>query len=121
MTLNEAYVHAAKKIASKDDALNVAIEMLDNIAKGNSYSSFEYLALVNRMKLHRTEALIAAVREHAMKNYRKGWDFIIECLEDEDILRIIGNATTVDAAIKRMAENVALNEEQRKAVENEIF
>jgi hypothetical protein len=50
MTLTEAHDNAAKKIASKDDALNAAIEMLDSIAKGNVYGSFEYLALVHRMR-----------------------------------------------------------------------
>lgn len=122
MNLLEASNNAAAKIASTNDALGVAIDMLDNIAKGNSYGTFEYLALVNRMKFYRSQALIAAVREHARKNYSKGWDFVVECYEDEDILRIIGDsATTVDAAIKRMAENVSLNDEQRRAVENEIF
>ena len=58
MTLNEAYENATEKIASKDDALNTAIEMLDSIAKGNVYGSFEYLALVQRMRsFAATEAL----------------------------------------------------------------
>ena len=121
MTLNEANINAAAKIATTDDALNVAIEMLDSIAKGNVYGSFEYLTLVNRMKFMRSKALIAAVREHSMKHYREGWDVVVECYEDEDILSIIGNAATVTEALKRMAQNVAIKEEQRKTIESEIF
>jgi hypothetical protein len=41
--------------------------------------------------------LIDAVRAHANANWGKdGWDFLVECWDDEDIARAVGNAKTPD-------------------------
>ena len=48
--------------------------------------------------------LLAAVQAHALKNYSKGWDVLVECCEDDEILSSIGDATTVDQAIRNVAE-----------------
>jgi hypothetical protein len=50
MNLLEASAHAEKRINSSADALAIAIEMLDAIKGGHSYGSFEYLAMLYRMK-----------------------------------------------------------------------
>jgi len=110
MTLSQANINAAAKIASSDDALNVAIEMLDNIAKGKLYDSLEFLMLVNRMKFMRSKALIEAVKDHARTRLNDGWHLVFNVLEDEDIRRIISDATTVEAAIKKMSDVVAVAE-----------
>ena len=47
--------------------------------------------------------LIAAVRRHAINNYEQdGWDVLVECWDDGNILERISdaNAQTPDAAIK---------------------
>jgi hypothetical protein len=49
-----------------------------------------------------TTDLIAAVRAHALANYRKGgWDYLVECWEDKDIADEIDGCTSKAAAIKR--------------------
>ena len=68
--------------------------------------------------------LIAAVRRHAMDNYEQdGWDVLVECWDDGDILECISDnsATSPAAAIKACLEIVALYDEKRRAVRNEIF
>lgn len=47
--------------------------------------------------------LIAAVRAHANKNYCRGWDVIVECYDDEAILKVIGQARTVKGALAKFA------------------
>jgi hypothetical protein len=48
-------------------------------------------------------SLIEAVKKHAIENYEiEGWDIVVECYSDEDIITIIGNARTVAGAIRRV-------------------
>jgi hypothetical protein len=45
------------------------------------------------------QTLINAVRKHAMDNYEQdGWDVLVECYDDWDILELISNdnASTVE-------------------------
>jgi hypothetical protein len=47
--------------------------------------------------------LLKAVRDHAYANYEvEGWDYLVECWEDDDILDAMGSATTAEEAIKRV-------------------
>lgn len=65
--------------------------------------------------------LIAAVRRHAMENYeRDGWDVLVECWDDGDILERISdaNAQTPDAAIKACLSWVKLYDEKRREIRN---
>jgi len=44
--------------------------------------------------------LIDAVKSHAYENYeRGGWDYVIECLTNDDIARIISKRRSVRGAI----------------------
>jgi len=45
--------------------------------------------------------LIEAVKSHAYENYEKkgGWDYVIECLTNDDIARIISKRRSVRGAI----------------------
>ena len=55
-----------------------------------------------------TDDLLAAVREHATAYYElHGWDVVIECYDDADIIKIIGDARTELAAIRRVGAHVA--------------
>ena len=66
------------------------------------------------------DELIAAVREHAEANYEKdGWDFLVECWEDEDIAEWMGDAETAAEAIAGCLRTVSLLDEQRRSVQNE--
>ena len=65
--------------------------------------------------------LIAAVRRHAINNYENdGWDVLVECWDDGDILERISdaNAQTPDAAIKACLSWVALYDERRREIRN---
>ena len=60
---------------------------------------------LNRAKVTMTgsPALIAAVRAYARRNYeRDGWDVLVECYSDDDILEIIGKARTFEGAIAKL-------------------
>lgn len=62
-------------------------------------------------------ALIRTVRAHALNNYNKdGWDYVVECYEDGDILEDIGDATTVKEAIARVGAMVKILDERRQEI-----
>jgi hypothetical protein len=53
------------------------------------------------------QELIDAVRAHANANWGKdGWDFLVECWDDEDIARAVGNAKTPKSAIANCKRTV---------------
>ena len=53
--------------------------------------------------------LLAAVRDHATAYYElHGWDVVIECYDDADIIKIIGDARTATHAIDLVGAHVAL-------------
>jgi hypothetical protein len=50
------------------------------------------------------QALIAAIRAHAVANYgRGGWDVIVEAFDDAQISEVIGRARTLKGALKKFA------------------
>jgi len=48
--------------------------------------------------------LLQSVKDHALKNYSKGWDVLVECVDDAEIAADIGDATTPEEAIRNVAE-----------------
>ena len=65
--------------------------------------------------------LIQLVRRHALDNYESnGWDVLVECWDDGDILERISDAKaqTPDAAIKACQSWVELYDGQRRAIRN---
>ena len=55
------------------------------------------------------EEMIKAVRNHATVNYEKdGWDFLVECWNDEDIGQAIGSAKTAKSAIAKCKRQVKI-------------
>lgn len=67
-------------------------------------------------------ALVKAVREHAAKNYDKGgWDYVVECYDDDDIIELIGDATDAWLAIKRVGEVMAAKDDYRRDIQAEAF
>jgi hypothetical protein len=58
--------------------------------------------------------LIDAVRAYANANWGKdGWDFLVECWDDEDIARAVGNAKTPKTAIAACKRVVKTMDEYR--------
>lgn len=62
-----------------------------------------------------TEMLVQAVKEHAKKNYEQdGWDFVIECYDNADIIRDMNGATTVEDAIEAVGSICRIHNETRQ-------
>ena len=62
--------------------------------------------------------LIEAVKKHAVDNYNKGWDVVVECYTDEEIQEEIEGAETPEQAIKMMGRDVEIYDSHRKEVES---
>lgn len=61
--------------------------------------------------------LIIAVRNHALANYNTdGWDYLVECWMDGDILECLDGAETVDQAIANVRDALAPLAEMRDEV-----
>ena len=67
------------------------------------------------------EALVDAVKGHAVRNYEKdGWDYIVECYGDGEIAEIIqdAKATTPKQAIKAVGDYIKVVDDYRSEIRN---
>ena len=65
------------------------------------------------------EALVKAVKEHAMAHYHQdGWDYIVETYTDAELAEEIGNARTVKGAIAKVARTARLLDERRRDIQS---
>ena len=67
---------------------------------------------------------IAAIREHARKNYNMGgWDVLVECWEDRDIVEFCEKANINDTkkAIFAIGEGLEIYDDYRKDIQAEVF
>ena len=63
------------------------------------------------------ERFIEAVKAHALKHYSEdGWDYVVECWEDEDISERIVGAQTAEKAIEMVAHVAKLLDDRRADV-----
>jgi hypothetical protein len=65
------------------------------------------------------QTLINAVRKHAMDNYEQdGWDVLVECYDDGDILELISNdnASTVEEAIASVQKTLKIYDDHRAEI-----
>lgn len=47
--------------------------------------------------------LVEGVKRHAVENYNEaGWDVVVEAMDDAEIGRLVGQARTIDGAIKKV-------------------
>lgn len=68
------------------------------------------------------QSLVDAVKAFARANYEMdGWDYIVETMSDEEILELIGGASTTKDAIRQAGQVAKLWDERRKDVEGEVF
>ena len=64
--------------------------------------------------------MVSAIRRHAIKNYAKGgWDYVVECYEDNDIIDVIEGARTIKGAIRKMAREIGPIAEYRDDIQGE--
>ena len=63
------------------------------------------------------EVMVAAVRDYAMQYYNDGWDFVVECWTDADILAEIKGAKSEKGAIRKVWHVVSEQIAHRKEVQ----
>jgi hypothetical protein len=68
------------------------------------------------------QALIDAVKAHALRNYeRGGWDVIVECWDDAMISAEIGRCTSVEGAIGKLSPLAAIYRDRQADAINSAF
>lgn len=66
-----------------------------------------------------TDELIQAIRQHALANYNhQGWDYLVECYEDKDILEEIGTAKTLRGAIRKLIPALRVLDDERREIKS---
>lgn len=61
------------------------------------------------------EDLIDAVRAHAVKHYEEdGWDFVVECWEDWEILAVVRGSRRESQAIRKVRKQVRSLSDHRR-------
>ena len=69
-----------------------------------------------------SKALIEEVKAEALRRYTHGgWDVIVECYTDEMIAKVIGKATTLKGAVRKMHSVVDVYAEQQADARNSAF
>jgi hypothetical protein len=57
--------------------------------------------------------MIQAIRKHAEALYNKGWDYVVECWTDGDILEVLSDVEgDLDQAIKHLQSMVDIRNDQ---------
>lgn len=65
---------------------------------------------------------VRAVREYAVENYaRDGWDYVVECWEDDEIAEAVSGEETTDGAIRAIGRACALFAERERETKAEVF
>jgi len=65
--------------------------------------------------------ILAAVKQYALDHYEEdGWDIVVECYGDEEILAIIGKKTE-KSAIAAVKKHVRPQYEYRREIQAEAF
>lgn len=69
------------------------------------------------------EALVEAVKAHAVAHYEQGWDVVVEAFEDVEIMEVLveWEVRDVPGAIACFQEFVAIREDRRADIEGEAF
>jgi hypothetical protein len=67
-------------------------------------------------------AIVLAIRAHAVANYETaGWDILVECYDDSDIVRAMGDATTAEEAISAIGKDLKVRHDRRVDIQAEAF
>ena len=66
------------------------------------------------MELIAAIRLVNAIRQHAINNYSTGgWDYLVECWGDADILDCIGTTSNLRNAISKCSKTLKLMDDYR--------
>ena len=64
---------------------------------------------------------LKAVKDYALRMYEKGWDTVIECYSDKDILAVVGHALTEQGCKYAMARHLGPQISHRREIEATAF
>ena len=66
--------------------------------------------------------IIKQLRAYALEHYEEGgWDYLVECYEDKDILEMIEGCSTFEEALPKVAKIMRIKDDYRKDIEAEAF
>lgn len=66
--------------------------------------------------------LVSAILMHAAKHYNEdGWDYIVECYSAGDILLLVAECTTVEAAIAKIGGIAKIKGDYRDEIASTAF
>lgn len=66
--------------------------------------------------------LIDAVRAHAVEHYNEdGWDYVVECWEDWEILAVVRGSKKESQAIRKVRKQVRVLSDHRQEILAEVF
>lgn len=57
---------------------------------------------------------VAGIRSYAQQHYLQGWDLVVECFSDSQLIEIIGDAQYDSVALNRVADVVAVSAARRR-------
>ena len=70
----------------------------------------------------RDAGFVAAIRKYAVEHYNQdGWDILVECYEDAEILEEIIGATSEERAILMIQSTLKILHEHRADIQAEAF
>ena len=73
-------------------------------------------------KLILDSALIAKIREHALRNYNQdGWDYLVECYSDNDIILLVAECESYEQAIAKLAKLLKIKDDYRSDIQSTAF
>lgn len=68
------------------------------------------------------DEIIKALRAYAIEHYEEGgWDFLVECWEDSEIIEELGDIDTFEAARDHMAKVLKTVDDYRKDIQGTAF
>lgn len=68
------------------------------------------------------DEMVKAVKAHAKANYEQdGWDYIVECYSDDEIVELLDGAETVYEAIATVGSVMKDKDDYRKEIEATAF
>jgi hypothetical protein len=66
--------------------------------------------------------LLSAIKAHATANYNSGgWDYLVECYTDNDILLLTAECMTIADAIAKLGRIMSIMDERRREIQSEAF
>lgn len=66
--------------------------------------------------------VIAKIRKHAIENYNTGgWDYLVECYSDGDIVLLVAECDSYEACIAKLAKLLKSKDDYRSEIQSTAF